>query len=95
MRQDILRDEQGELLFENGDFAIGQSDQQHVGDIFLSLPGEYKEFPLAGFGAVRYIKRNITEAEFKRDLKLQLQYDGYTDAAIDTSQGIPNLKIEI
>ena len=95
MRQDILRDENGGLLFANGDFAIGQSDQQHVEDILDLQPGELKEFPLAGFGAINFIKRTITQSEFKRDLKIQLNYDGYNNAKIDTSEGIENLKIEI
>ena len=95
MRQDILRDENGALAFASGDFAIGQSDQQHVMDILDLQPGELKEFPLAGFGAINYIKRTITPEEFKRDLKLQLNYDGYNNAKIDTSQGLENLNIEI
>ena len=37
----------------------------------------------------------ITSDEFKRDLKLQLNYDGYNNATIDTSKGIENLNIEI
>lgn len=95
MRQDILRKENGDLMFANGDFAIGQSDQQHVMDILDLQPGELKEFPLAGFGAINYIKRTITEDEFKRDLKIQLNFDGYTNAKINTSNGIENLNIEI
>lgn len=95
MRQDILHDDSGELLFENGDFKIGNSDQQHVGDIFITQPGENKEFPVCGFGAINYVKTNVTEHEFKRDLKLQLDYDGYINANIDTSNGIENIKIEI
>lgn len=95
MRQDFLVNDDGTLKTENGDFAIGQSDDQHVGDIFLLLPGELKEFPVMGFGAIRYVKRNISTDEFKRDLKIQLQYDGYPDADIDTSNGIENLTIDI
>jgi hypothetical protein len=95
MRQDILRHENGGLAFANGDFATGQSDQQHVEDILDLQPGELKEFPLAGFGAINYIKKTITADEFKRDLKIQLNYDGYDNATIDTSNGIENLNIEI
>jgi hypothetical protein len=95
MRQDILRDDSGGLAFSDGDFLVGQSDQQHVEDIIDLQPGELKEFPLAGFGAINYIKRTITTDEFKRDLKIQLNYDGYNNAVIDTSKGIENLRIEI
>lgn len=95
MRLDYLRDENGELLIVDGDYVIGPSDQQHVIDILESQQFEYKEFPLIGFGAINYIKRIVNEDEFKRDLKIQLAYDGYSDATIDLSQGIENLKIEI
>jgi hypothetical protein len=95
MRLDILHDDDGNILFENGDFAFGQSDQQHIGDIFIAQPGEIKEFPVVGFGAINYIKSRVSESEFKRDLKVQLQYDGYTNATIDMSKGIENLKVEI
>ncbi|CAM2904448.1 hypothetical protein [Flavobacterium frigoris] len=95
MRQDILRDDTGGLAFADGDFATGQSDQQHVEDILDLQPGELKEFPLVGFGAINYIKRTITAAEFKRDLKVQLNMDGYANPIIDISNGIENLNIEI
>ena len=95
MRQDILRDENNDLLIENGDFVIGESDQQHVLDILDSQKGEWKEFPLIGFGAINYIKTNVSEDEFKRDLKIQLSYDDYENSNIDLRQGIENLIIEI
>lgn len=95
MNQDILRNVDGDLDFANGDIVIGQSDQQHVEDIFIAHQGEYKEFPLIGFGAIDYIKSNVVDSEFKRDLKLQLEYDGYNSVTIDISNGIENLKIEI
>lgn len=95
MRLDLLIDETGDLEIFAGDFAIGPSDQQHVLDIIDVHPGEIKEFPLIGFGAINYIKRVITPEEFKRDLKLQLNYDGYENATINTSKGIENLNIDI
>lgn len=95
MRQDIVRDDDGDLLIQNGDFVSGESDQQHVLDILDLQPGELKEFPVLGFGAINYMKKIITADEFKRDLKLQLNYDGYDNSKIDTSNGIENLNIEI
>ncbi len=95
MRKDILRDDDSTLQFANGDFATGQSDQQNVMAAIDFQPGEIKEFPLAGFGAINYMKTPVTASEFKRDLKLQLAYDGYTNANIDLSKGIQNLSIDI
>jgi hypothetical protein len=95
MAKDLLHDDEGNLMFKNGDFDMGESEQQHVGDIFLMQPGETKEFPIIGFGAINYIKSRISDFEFKRNLKLQLEYDNYKDANINTSKGIENLNIEI
>lgn len=95
MRTDILRDDNGGLAFANGDFATGQSDQQHVEDLLDLQVGEIKEFPLAGFGAINYIKKTVSAAEFKRDLKIYLNMDGYANPVIDVSKGIENLRIEI
>jgi hypothetical protein len=92
---DLLLDSTGDVMIENGDFVFGESDQQHVEDIFIANQGEYKEWPLLGFGAINYIKTRVTDAEFKRDLKIQLAYDDYIAANIDTSNGIENVKIEI
>lgn len=96
MRNDILLDENNNLLIVDGDFVCGQSDQQHVKHIVEAFKGEYKSTPLVGFGALNYLKRDEKiESEFRRDLKIQLENDGYTDAKIDIAKGFKNLQIEI
>lgn len=93
MRQDIIV-ENGDVV-TNGDFVVGHSDQQHVGDIFITQPGEYKEWPILGFGVLRCVKTNKRASKFKRDLKLMLEFDGYANADIDVTDGIENTKISI
>lgn len=96
MRSDIILNENNELLIVDGDFASGQSDQEHVKHIVEAFKGEYKANPLVGFGAINYLKRDEKiESEFRRDLKIQLENDGYSDSRIDLSTGFENLKIEI
>lgn len=95
MRKDILIDDHGGVIFKDGDFMVGHSDQDHVASIFTSQKGEWKQWPLIGFGAIDYIKTQVTGPEFKRDLKVQLQYDGYDSAVIDTNEGIEKTKITI
>lgn len=96
MRNDILLDENNNLLIVDGDFACRQSDQQHVKNIVEAFKGEYKQNPLVGFGVITYLKRDEKiESEFRRDLKIQLENDGYTDAKIDIAKGFENLQIEI
>lgn len=96
MRRDILLDENNEVLIADGDFVTGQSDQQHVKHIVMAFKGEYKAHPLVGFGALSYLKRDDKiESEFRRDLKIQLDNDGYNDPDIDLSEGFQKLKINI
>ena len=94
MKDILLKD--FDLAFENGDFEAGSSDQQHIEAIFIAHPGAYKEYPLVGFGANKNLnKRKLSTAEFMRDMKVQLSYDGYEDARIDVKKGIDQLIIEI
>lgn len=94
--RDFLRDEQNDLVInKQGDFEIGESDQQHIGDIFIAQKGEFKEFPLLGFGAINYVKTTASEYQFARELSIQLEYDNYINPTIDTSEGIEKTKITI
>lgn len=95
MNKDLALDEKGDLKIVDGDFVIEESDQQHVMDIFNSFKGEFKEHPLVGFGATKYLKGNATESEFKRDLKIQLENDVFKNPKIDLSEGFENLNIEV
>jgi hypothetical protein len=90
---DILLTEDYDLQIENGDFAVGKADQQNVQIIFLAHPGEVKEWPMLGFGASKYLKSRVTQAKFYRDLKLQLEYDGYKDPVL--KNGIEQIIIEV
>lgn len=52
---DILVDENGELLFADGDLAVGDATLFHTRDILATQPGEYKQFPTIGAGIADYI----------------------------------------
>ncbi|GGE89463.1 hypothetical protein SAMN05443634_104103 [Chishuiella changwenlii] len=93
--KDFKRTDDLDLEIKNGDFVIAESDQQHVEDIFIAQKGEFKEYPQVGFGAINYIKTNTTSYQFERDLKIQLDYDNYSNVEIDISDGIENTKITI
>lgn len=94
MRKDIQHTE-GNLVIKNGDFLIAESDMQHVEDIVISPAGDFKSTPMIGFGAVLHLKKNHNQSAFKRDLKIQLEYDGYVNSEIDLTKGYENLKINI
>ena len=67
-----------DLEFNNGDFIITNSDQQHIEDIVEAYTGSYKEFPLLGVGIRQYINAAGAQAELQSIIRLQLEADGYT-----------------
>lgn len=76
INQDIQQ-EDNDLLIEDGDFVIDESDMQHIEDIIINNVGTYKEFPLVGIGIDRYINASINPQALEREVKIQLQADGY------------------
>jgi len=95
MRTDIEIDENHVPVIRSGDFSPTGSDTQHITDIVLAHPGEYKMSPVLGFAAVLQLKKNRDDNAFKRDLNIHLGYDGYQNPDIDLSGGYENLKINI
>lgn len=75
--KDILLDSDGDLLIENGDFKIGDSDAQHIKDILRAFPGWWKEFSSVGVGMAQYLNSSGKQQEIQRNIKLQLEADGY------------------
>ena len=70
---DILIDE--DLEFEDGDFAIGISDKQHIKHILKAFKGEFKEFPELGVGIDQMINDD-NYMDILIEAKKNLQYDG-------------------
>jgi hypothetical protein len=66
-----------DLLIDNGDFAIGESDEQHIVDTINAFPGWWKEDAPDGVGLLQYIRSSGKQQEIARSVKLQLQSDGY------------------
>lgn len=48
MAKDIALDIEGDLLIQNGDFVIADSDEQHIQDIIQANKGDFREAPLLG-----------------------------------------------
>ncbi len=94
-RQDILLDKDNDLFVEQGDFVIGHSDMQHIDHIISAQPGEYKNFPLLGFGVSKYLKTITTKTKFIRDLRVQLNYDDYSNPDIDLRNGFEKINIKV
>lgn len=64
-----------DLEIKNGDFVIGESDNQHVKDILLASKGEFKLFPELGVGIDQMLATEDA-MEFLIEAKKNLEYDG-------------------
>lgn len=60
-----------------GDFYFEASDEQHIGDIVRSYPGEYKQYPDVGVGVGDYLNSSGKQAELQRKITVQLEADGF------------------
>lgn len=67
-----------DLYIKNGDFAIGESDTQHIADTLNAFPGWWKEFPADGVGVFSFLNAAGQEQTLKRAIQIQLSSDGYT-----------------
>lgn len=67
-----------DLLIQNGDLAIAESDPQHIADTINAFPGWWKENPADGVGIFQYINSGGQEQTIRKNLIIQLKSDGYT-----------------
>ena len=74
---DFAQDNSGDLLIADGDFVLADSDMMHIEDTIIAHPGWWKEFPQDGVGISNYSKSTGKEQLLAREVKLQLENDGY------------------
>lgn len=72
-----------DLVFQNGDFAIIESDSQHIQDIIHESTGAYKQFPLVGVGIFNYLNGSNFGNGLKKEITSQLIIDGYSINQLD------------
>lgn len=93
---DYLLDENGDLLFKDGDLVVGESDEQHIKDTLNAEPGWWKQYPTDGVGIRRYLGAPSGRQRLQKDIKIHLQRDGYVFVSppVVKFTGRDNLTIE-
>lgn len=66
-----------DLVIIDGDFAIAESDQQHVADTINAYAGWWKENPTDGVGIMLYQNSSLGLQKLARKVKIELEKDGY------------------
>ena len=97
MRTDILLNENFTFQEdpETHDFIEGSSDEQHVQLAVLTSKGDWKENPWAGLGIAHKLNSRYNAVQFERDLRAELEADGYMNINIITGEDLSDVKIEI
>lgn len=75
--KDILLDENSEIQFRNGDFLVGPSDKNSIQSILNAFPGWWKQWVSVGVGMIQYLGSRNKGQEMQRNIKLQLEADGF------------------
>lgn len=74
-----------DLMFDNGDFVVSESTEQHIEDILLAKVGDYKQHPLIGVGIEDWQHAPFTglvRQNLQREIKLQLDSDGAKNTSV-------------
>ena len=88
MRKDIILNADRSFKVTNGDFTVGESDQQHIELILSTNPNDWKATPITGVAMIKNIGGNLTGFA-KRNVQVQLEADGYVLQKInETENGI-------
>ena len=74
---DIILDDNYDLVIENGDFKVSDSDNQHIELLCITALGHWKQHPLIGVGITQYIASSGQSDALKRIINIQLSADGY------------------
>ncbi|GIZ10290.1 hypothetical protein [Flavobacterium sp. UMI-01] len=74
---DLLLDDNLDLKIENGDFVVGESTAQHQKLLILADKTEFKEVPMRGVGARRFLE-DSDPSNLAREIRTEFTTDGMT-----------------
>ncbi len=89
--KDFLLDENGDLKIVNGDFVIGDAEEQTVERILISKPGEWKEYPQVGCD-IQKAFNGVIDRFLERNVRVQLESDGFEIEKLNITEGGIELK---
>ena len=87
MAKDILLDENNDLIFQNGDFAIGESEKQEIKMILQAVKNDYKQTPELGVNLIEYLNNTQDVRHLRQTIKLNLRMDGKDNKRFKIDKG--------
>lgn len=80
--KDFLQNNDNDLLIENNDFVIGNSDEDHIVDIINSAQGDWKEYIFCGVGIDNFLNSSGAQLQLRKQILQQLTADGYSSVSV-------------
>lgn len=84
-----------DLLTENGDIAIVESDGLHIENILKAGKGNFIGSPLLGVNIQNYINAPTSSRELKQDIIRELTRDNYKINKLQSSGTINEINLNI
>lgn len=92
---DITLQDNEDFIFENGDFRVGESDEQHIRHLHKADIGQYRVSPDVGIGYYRRLNGPFYAARYENIIRKQLEIDGYLVVRVTVdSDGSSNVNAE-
>jgi len=74
---DLVLDLNNDLTIQDGDWSIGQSDDQNIEAILLAEKGQFYEFPLLGYGIKKRLYGPFDKLTENKAIREALKRDNY------------------
>lgn len=91
---DILVDDDGDQVFENGDYKVGNAIDQDVDTILGLSPGQWASDPVMGPSLIRMMKSSLPVDRIRKAIKLNLKRDSKNVRTMRIVKGIIKLDCE-
>lgn len=75
--EDLVLDLNNDLIIDNGDWAVSQSDDQNIEAILLAEKGQFYQFPLLGYGIIRRLYGPFDKLTERKAIREALKRDNY------------------
>ena len=91
---DVLYDDDGNFLEQDGDFVFGNDDAFLMEDLLLASPGQYKEFPTLGANVTQYLNSTKNVQVIARDIIVALEADVFKKPLVNLNDFPSTIEID-
>lgn len=89
-----MLDDNNDLIDLGDEWSEGESSEDDVNLIVIAEKGDNREFPFSGFGIQNRLKARVDTVRFERELKVELENDGFVPK-ITVGEKFSDFKIEV